>query len=329
MHCVWKISQAIHFTCALMVSACLVARDSTAAEPLAGGKQEINLQHDGMQRRSLLYVPSRQDTTASMPLVIMLHGGGGKAEIVCSGTGWAELAEQEKFIAAFPDGTARQGRRASVATNPQTWNSGAGEGPAARAGVDDVGFLKALILDISKRVPVDQSRVYLAGHSNGAGMAYRAGIELADQVAVIGTMAGHLFVDAETLSSPVSAIHIVGDSDPLSPLEGGDVDSPWGGGQKLKGRPAPRNNAEKWATMLGLSPTPKSVVGLPVGIAGLAWGPDPKTGAEVRFLVIEGHGHGWAGGKAMRLPERMVGPTADRLNATRTMWDFFKEHPKK
>ena len=40
-------------------------------------------------------------------------------------------------------------------------------------------------------------------------------------------------------------------------------------------------------------------------------------------IYIAGHGHHWPGGELV-LPKDMIGPVNDHLNATDTLWDFFK-----
>jgi polyhydroxybutyrate depolymerase len=53
---------------------------------------------------------------------------------------------------------------------------------------------------------------------------------------------------------------------------------------------------------------------------------DCDQNAEVDFYIIDGGGHSWPGGDP--LPEWIVGHTNDDINATLTMWNFFKAHPK-
>ena len=43
------------------------------------------------------------------------------------------------------------------------------------------------------------------------------------------------------------------------------------------------------------------------------------------YTPIDG-GHTWPGGKPIK-PEWRVGPTLDSIDASRVMWDFFREHP--
>jgi polyhydroxybutyrate depolymerase len=47
--------------------------------------------------------------------------------------------------------------------------------------------------------------------------------------------------------------------------------------------------------------------------------------ADVLFNAVAGGGHSWPGGK--KIPTFLVGKTIPDVDATRLMWDFFKEHP--
>src|SRR5438094_329198 len=65
-------------------------------------------------------------------------------------------------------------------TNPAVWNDGSARPPADRvAHVDDVGFLRTLLDELPRRWPIDPTRIYATGFSNGAGMTFRLGLELA------------------------------------------------------------------------------------------------------------------------------------------------------
>jgi len=86
----------------------------------------------------------------------------------------------EGFVVVVPNGTpSDETKPESFFNNPQTWNSGigvsliAGNRSASAKGIDDVGFLTALVQTVCQKVKIDAMRMYAAGHSNGAGMAYR------------------------------------------------------------------------------------------------------------------------------------------------------------
>jgi len=188
--------------------------------------------------------------------------------------------------------------------------------------VDDVGFLSALLDSVSRRVRIDPRRIFIVGHSNGAGMAYRFGVERADRVAAVGVMAGHLMRGAEALAEPVSLIQVVGDHDPFTPMEGGMA-----GIGRMKGAVAPAlEGPKRWARMLGLPDQPK-IISDDEKVKVLQWGPTGE-GFEVRSVIVKGHGHAYAWPGRRRHPGWLMGPTVATVNATEVLWEFFSAHPK-
>jgi len=260
---------------------------------------------------------------------MMLHGAGGSAKNVIESTGWVELGEKEVFVTVFPNGTPKNEKRSeSFLGNPQTWNSGgkqslaAGGSSAVAKNIDDAGFLGSLMSRVQQELRIDSRRIYVAGHSNGAGMAYRFGFERPEIVAAIGVVAGHFFMESHPLVHRVSLIQIVGDKDPFTPMAGGEV--------MIAGRtatvPPALQSPRVWATMLGLASEP-NVLQDDEKLRIVSWGPS-KDGAEVRSIVIKGHGHAYPSPTDRFHPSFLFGPTVKTLNATETMWQFFREHPK-
>jgi polyhydroxybutyrate depolymerase len=261
---------------------------------------------------------------------MMLHGGGGSSENVIESTGWAELGEQEGIVAVFPNGTpVDESRPQSFSRNPQTWNSGATEslssGPrsAAAKNIDDVGFLTQLIQRVCRQLKIDPRRIYVAGHSNGAQMAYRFASVRSTMVAAAGVMAGHSYANQERLNSPVSLIQIVGDRDPFTPMTGGEAG--------ILGRtmtvPPALDSPRLWARTLGLS-NEATMTRDDDTLTIRRWGP-AANGAEVRSIVVKGHGHAYLSRQDRFHPAILFGPTVNSINATETMWEFFQVHPKK
>ncbi|MBF8296694.1 MAG: hypothetical protein HW389_3239, partial [Bacteroidetes bacterium] len=158
------------------------------------GRNDVEFDHDGRRRTAVIFIPkAKQIPATGWSLVMMLHGGGGSANNVIESTGWAELGGMEGFVTIFPNGTPKnEKRRESFVGNPQTWNSGgkkslaAGELSATAKEIDDVGFLGELMERVQREIGIDPKRIYVAGHSNGAGMAYRLGFERSDLVAAVG-----------------------------------------------------------------------------------------------------------------------------------------------
>ncbi|MEX1376016.1 MAG: PHB depolymerase family esterase, partial [Eubacteriales bacterium] len=89
------------------------------------------------------------------PLVVALHGGGDTHEIAVAMFKWHELGEKEGFITVYAN-----------ASDDDSWNS-----MLYSTRASDIEYLTRLIEHITDKYPVDKSRIYLSGFSNGSGMA--------------------------------------------------------------------------------------------------------------------------------------------------------------
>lgn len=275
------------------------------------------LTHDGRERTYALYTPPHP--TDSMPLLIALHGGGGRGSGMIHITygGFNRLAEQESFVVAYPDGVDKR------------WNDGRGlrEWRAHRENVDDVGFIAALIERLCAEQPIDRRRVYVTGISNGGMMAYRLACELSERIAAIAPVAAALPVHLSSCA-PAHAMPVIllnGTDDPLIPYGGGQIRA---AGKTLGPVLSADDTVGFWLTRngCGASPTSTGVIdvdpsdGLRVRRT-LYGGCD--QGAEVAFYSVEGGGHTWPGG-LQYFPQAVIGPTSNDVDACQVIWDFCK-----
>lgn len=135
-----------------------------------------------------------------LPLVLVLHGGGGNAAYAERMTGFTDKARKEGFIVVYPEGTGRQEGQLL------TWNAGHCCGYAMANRVNDVAFIDALIEKLIEDYVVDPRRIYATGMSNGGMMTHRLGIELSNRFAAIAPVVATLFGDERRPEHPVSAI---------------------------------------------------------------------------------------------------------------------------
>src|SRR5690242_9469231 len=209
------------------------ARGDSAGQPRS-------LQVNGEPRRYFLYIPSSWHRDRPAALVLVFHGGGGRASGIAPHTGFSRLADREGFVVAYPEGLA--GR----------WNDGRG---LAAATHDDVGFVRVLVDSLEAELGVDPRRVYATGISNGAMFSYRLACDLPGTFAAVAPVAGAMpaaLADGCAHTAPVSVLAFQGTADPLMPYGGGGV-APRRG-QVL---PAERSIAF-WATVAGCSPDPST-----------------------------------------------------------------------
>lgn len=138
------------------------------------------------------------------PLVILLHGLLNSPENMREMSGADPFADTYGFAVAYGVGV------------HEAWNAG---GCCGQATTDDVGYLRQLVDDAASHTPVDRSRVYVWGFSNGAMLAARVACEAPDLVAAVGVVGGQAMVPCPTI--PVRLLHIHGTADMTVPWRGG------------------------------------------------------------------------------------------------------------
>jgi polyhydroxybutyrate depolymerase len=283
-------------------------------EDLKPGDHVLSLSVDGRDRTYLLHLPPAYDGKHSLPLVIVLHGGGGNAPGAVKMTGFSQKADKEGFVVVYPNGSGR------LKTRLLTWNSGNCCGYALDSNVDDVGFIRALIDELVKMRSIDPKRVYATGMSNGGMMTYRLGCELSDKLAAIAPVAGALNVENCAPTNPVSVIIFHGTADEHVLYTGGE---PIRKADSHRRVDKPVSYAVSfWVKHDGCTPTPQRSETGNIRTEIYRGG---KDGAEVALYTVNGGGHAWPGGEADLLGAE---PTKE-ISATDVMWNFFVRHPKK
>ncbi len=310
------------------VSAVTGHADATQPKLASSGDHNFIIRVGELERHYSVHVPLGYDIKKRVPVVIMLHGGGGTGKAAATETGWGAKADEVGFLAVFPDAMPPDPTRPShFSRNPQLWNDGSDRFYPGQKAPDDVSFLNAMLDDLLVKFAVDPGRIFVTGFSNGASMSFRIGAELSKRISAIAPVAGASWLEPLTLEHPVPMIYITGTADPLNLIEGGVPRLATGGSDKVraKAKPPVRDSILKWAKALGCPATPRNTSEAN-GIRTEVYGPG-RDGAEVAYITVEGLGHTWAGGKSL-LPEFMVGKRSDIITATDVIWEFFKNHPK-
>ena len=290
-------------------------------ESLTPGRHTITLKADGYERQFHVQVPACYDPRTSIPVVLIFHGAGGGGDLYLDKNGWAAKAEKECFAAVAPDGLpARPNRPAQFLLNPRLWNDGQLLSGSLRSKIDDTAFIRALLDDLGRRLNIDARRIYMTGHSNGAGMIFRLGAELSERFAAMAPAAGHCWIQDPKPAKRMPTLYIVGTKDPLIRPEGGEIQLPWG----KKTQPPVVQTLSRWAKALGLT-TPASVVRDKDGLKIMRYG-DENGSSSLTAWFIEGQGHGWPGGSESGLPALLIGPAVGTVKATDVIWDFFKKY---
>lgn len=251
-----------------------------------------------------------------LPVVVAFHGGGGNAAGFKAYAGLDRVADREGFVVVYPDGSGRMARRLL------TWNAGGCCGYAALENADDVGFTWALLRDLARDLPLDSTRVYATGHSNGSMMAYRVAAESAGRIAAIVTVAGAMPLRSVTPSRPMPVLHVHSVDDPRALYTGG-LGPPFPGTQSRVAHGAVEPQLERWRIHDRCPAEPRTADRRSAGghtATLLVWAPC-AGGAEVALWKLTGAGHGWPGSRSP-LPERIMGPDTTVLDAAEEAWRF-------
>lgn len=284
----------------------------------SAGDPSVAIEVGGLDRSYLLHMPDPMPSNPP-PLVVVLHGGGGSAESMAKMSGFDAEADKRGFIVVYPDGTdkARPFLNAMGKPGFLTWNAGSCCGYAQENGVDDVGFIRAVVVQVIKDNAADPKRVYATGISNGGMMAYRLACEASDLFAAIAPVSAVQEVASCKPGQPVSVFHIHGAKDENVPLGGGVGKK----AREKEDRKPVQDTIDFWVKQDGCSVTVHSQQPdvLMTNYGGC------NAGSEVSLFVIQDGAHAWPGGQRIAY---FLDPPSQALDATYEIWRFFSTHAK-
>jgi polyhydroxybutyrate depolymerase len=273
----------------------------------AHAQQTINgsIQHNGLTRTYILYVPANYTGLTNVPLLFNFHGYGSNASQQMSYGNFRPIADTAGFLIVHPQGTLDN-------SNTTHFNVGWGG-----SGTDDVGFSSALIDSLSADYSIDQSRVYSTGMSNGGFMSFHLACNLSNRIAAIGSVTGSMvpFTMANcNASHPTPVIQIHGTADATVPYNGA---SGWTASiPSVMTHWANYNNCNSSPTTTAV-PNTNTTDGSTVEKIVYANG-DNCT--EAVHFKITGGGHTWAGSS---FP--LTGTNND-INASKEVWNFVSKY---
>jgi polyhydroxybutyrate depolymerase len=280
--------------------------------------EPLTITVDDLERTYWLHVPDNLDEPA--PLVIVLHGRGGTGRHIQAYTEFDALADTEGFITVYPDGI------------DYGWDF-VRNIPGYTSTYDDTAFLIALLDQIAAEYPVDLSRVYMAGFSNGGFMTQRVACENPTRFAAFASVAASGFggmrqvclqPGAET--APMLLMHGTYDNIVL-----------WDGMSITRGErtvrityPVPETLAY-WAEFNSCQPEAQTKR-LPV--LGMSPGTNvrvltvvcPEDASVVLYTIVNG-GHNWPG-HPRGIPAEVAGNVNRDIDANREIWKFFEQHQR-
>jgi polyhydroxybutyrate depolymerase len=248
-------------------------------------------------------------------LVINLHAAGATGQDQAALTHYDSVADAHGFVVAYPDGI------------DFSWADGRGASAPDRQGVDDVGFIAALVSKLVADFGIDPGHVYATGLSAGAFMANRLACDRADLFAAVAPVSGTLGVSVPcNPSRPVAVLESHGTADPVVPFNGGAMTGR-GGVSDTVAAPA---MVQRWRQVDGCKDAPTDEVLADAGDGTLTHRITSATcsaGTSVVFMQVDGGGHTWPGAPEI-LPAQSVGLASHGFDASEASAQFFAAHAR-
>lgn len=186
--------------------------------------------------------------------------------------------------------------------------------------VDDVGFVEAIIDQLSSEYKIDRSRIFATGMSNGAMFSYYLAAKLPDKIAGIAAVTELMTVNLlEEPVKPVTVIIMMGTNDPIVAYEGVE-----GFNSSID------ETVAFWVEVNGITTEPE-VEYLPqtaeddltrIKRTVYSGGID---GTAVILYSIEGGGHTWPSGPQY-YPVEYIGLVSRHINGSAVIWDNLVEY---
>ena len=174
--------------------------------------EERVIEHEGLERSFLIYVPTNIKENA--PLVVAIHGYTSSAKTLMGYSGINQVADKEGFLVAYPQGT-KDSRDNNFFNVGYEFHSD--------SKVNDVNFIREIVLNLTKDYKLNSKRVFATGMSNGGDMSYLLACTSSDLFTAVAPVAGVMMKDTLENCNPVKKIPIFeihGTKDSISKFEG-------------------------------------------------------------------------------------------------------------
>jgi polyhydroxybutyrate depolymerase len=187
------------------------ASTTTTTDPaFATGRHRTTFVVDGRKRTAIVVVPRR--TAAPAPLVLAFHGHGG------TGAGLERQLDIAKrwpeAVIVYPDGLTGHRGITDPAGDKTGWQTATGE-----AGDRDLAFFDEIVTTLRSKVPIDDERIYLVGHSNGSQLVSLLLNQRGDEIAATANLSAAPGPGLIATDPVRSMLVSLGRSDPIVPFD--------------------------------------------------------------------------------------------------------------
>ena len=267
----------------------------------------------GVPRTYTVHVPAGVERPTG--LVVNLHAAGATGQDQAALTHYDAVSDANGFLVVYPDGI------------DLSWADGRGASVPDRQGIDDVGFITALVGKLVTDYGIDPGRVFATGLSAGTFMANRLACDRADVFAAVAPVAGTLGTNVGcNPSRPVSVFETHGTADPVVPYGGGVMTGRGGDSNILPAQAM----VDRWRQLDGCQDAPAQEVLPNTGdgtVTTRFTSSACAAGASVVAIRVDGGGHTWPNSPVF-LPEESIGLTTHAFDASDASWQFFAAHAR-
>lgn len=279
-----------------------------------------SLVHQTYQRNFIIHTPTGFTNSTPVPLVLMLHGGGGNMNSAQGFTNLNSVSNANGFLAVYPEGYG------VVHSGGFSWADGRGTS-ADITGIDDEGFIDKLLDYLIANYSINTNKIYICGFSNGGFMTQRLACQLNQRFAAMASLGSIMDTTLFANCNPLRAIpmmFVMGTDDPLVPYSGGVMNSnpnPIVSMETLVNFWKMNNNCLTTSPSINLpdiEPTENSTV----TVFNYT---NCFCNSNISFYRINGGGHTWPG---VEIPsyEIIAGQTNEDIQASVELWNFFNAH---
>lgn len=266
-----------------------------------------------------LFVPSADDGSRALPLVVYLHGCTQTARDAAAGTRWNEQAETDSFLVLYP-------QQSSARNLARCWNWFSPVSQARDGG--EAKLIADATRDVMARYRIDDRRVFVIGTSAGGGMSQVMAATYPDVYAAAGNLAGCGYATCADVTGLLAYRAMSSRARPVPLLTAaGTLDVAWiTVGAAVQQWLRTSDFADDGTANGSISRTPASTVTHPA--TADSYGHkiqvyDDRHGDElVQFVTVYGAPHIYLGGDPAGSFTVPKGPAYTPL-----AWAFFSRHP--
>lgn len=256
---------------------------------------------ESLNRSYITYLPTSYTASKSYPLVVVLHGFTQTASGIMNYSGFNAIAESEQFIVVYPNGTGLL----------QSWNSNMGA-----TGVNDLGFINALLDTIQTDYSINPSQVFVTGFSNGSFMSHRLLCET-NRFAAAATVGGPMQEGTYTNCNPSRKIRLLQIHGTLDAIV--NYNGTIGTNKSID------ETTAFWVQANNCSSVPSSnalpdLVSDNTTVDSIQYTACALNG-EVQLLRINGGGHQWPNS----IGNSGIGTICKDIEGSKRIWEFFKK----